>query len=101
MNSSIGKRPLAPIVTSIPAGLIWLGALTYLAKWFKFWTGGRLEPGQDTSWIALIVLFSLALLACAGGIYSSVRAWRGKSGLWWQVVSLIGAVLVLLAVSGD
>jgi len=103
MNSSIEKRSLdrAIIITSIPAGLIWFGVLIFLAKWFHFWAGGRLEPGQGTSWFALILLFSLALFACAGGIYSGVRAWGGKSRLRWQIVSLIGAVLALWAVSGD
>lgn len=103
MNSSIQNqsRDRATIVTSIPAALIWFAVLGFLAKWFHAWAMGRLEPGQGTSWAALFVLFLVALLACAGGIYSGVGAWRGKSRLRWQVVSLIGAVLVLWAVSGD
>ena len=102
MNRSIGKKSRVPgtMITCILAGLIKLGALTFLTKWFNFWIEGRLAPGQDAPWIALIVLFSLALLACADGTHSSVRAWRGKSRLKWQIASLIGAILALLAVSG-
>ena len=91
----------ATIVTSIPAALIWFGALAFIAKWFQAWSADNLEAGANTSWGALLVFFFLALLSSAGGIYLSVRAWRGQSNLKWQVGLLIGAALTLWAVSGD
>ncbi len=102
------KRPIegqsidrATIFTSLPAALIWLGVLAFLAKWFQAWCAGGLEAGVNTSRRALLVLFLLAFSASVSGICLSVEAWRGKSNLRWQVGSLIGAALTLWAVSGD
>ena len=103
MNSSMQNQSIdrPAIITSIPATLIWFGVLAFLAKWLQAWASGRLAPGESSSWAALLVLFLFALLACAGGIYLSIRAWRGKSHFKWQAASLIGAVLLLWTVSGD
>jgi hypothetical protein len=103
MNNSIAKQSTDRVlfIMSIPVLLIWLGVLAFLVKWFRAWSEGRLEPGQGTSWVALFVLFFVALVVCASGIYLNVRAWQSKSRLTWQILSLIGAVLVLWAVSGD
>lgn len=89
------------IITSVLALLVWIGVLAFLAKWFQAWAVGRLEPGVNTSWAALKILFLLACLASAGGMFLSVRAWWGKSHLKWQVVSLITALLTLWAVCGN
>ena len=90
----------ATAITSVPAFLLWVGVLAFLAKWFQAWTAGRLEPGANTSMEALLVVFILAALSSVGGIYLSVRAWRRKSQLKWQAVSLIAGILALWAVSG-
>ena len=100
MNRSVQNHRVTKI-TSVPAALTWFGVLAFLAKWFQAWSVGRLEPGSDTSWMALLMVFIVALLASGGGIYLSIRAWQGRSHVKWQVISLIGAVLVLWAVSGD
>lgn len=72
---------LGTILTSVLALLVWLAVLAFLAKWFQAWAVGHLQPGVNTSWAALKVLFLLAFLASASGIFLSVRAWRGKSHL--------------------
>jgi hypothetical protein len=89
------------IITSVLALLTWFGVLAFLATWFQAWAVGRLQPADSTSSATLIALFLLAFLASVRGVYLSVRGWRGKSLLKWQVTSLITALLTLWAVSGD
>jgi len=102
MNSSMPTQTIdrATVIVSVPAFLLWVGVLAFLAKWFRAWAAGRLEPGANTSMEALFVVFLLASLGSVGGIYMSVRAWRRKSELKWQAGSLIAGVLMLWAVSG-
>jgi hypothetical protein len=89
------------LVASILAFLLWLGVLALLAKWAQAWATGRLEPGASTSLEALALVFLAAAVASVGGIFLSVRAWRGKSQVKWQALSMLGAALALWAVSGD
>jgi hypothetical protein len=86
---------------SYPAFLLWVGVLAFLAKLFQLWAADRLEPRVSTSPEALALAFLAAAAVSLGGILLSVRAWRGRSKVKWQALSLLGAVLVLWAVSGD
>ena len=94
-----GRAPT--LVASILAFLLWLGVLALLAKWSQAWATGRLEPGASTSLEPLALVFLVAAVASVGGIFLSVRAWRGRSQVKWQALSMLGAALALWAVSGN
>ena len=102
MTSTTAHRQTEPIpvALSIPATLAWLGVLAFCGRWFWAWSEGRLAPGTNTSWEVLLGFFLVAVLLSAVGLYLSVCAWRGKTNVKWQAASLIGAAVLLWAVSG-
>jgi hypothetical protein len=95
------KLPRVPVLLSVVALLVWVGVGAFLVKWIRLWAAGRLEPGINTSWGALYGVFGLAVLALAGGVFLTIRAWQGKSTVGWQVFSVILGAVSLWAVSGD
>jgi hypothetical protein len=97
-NQSTGRLSIA---MSVPAALLWFGAMFFGAKWILASATGHLEPGADTSMGALLVFFLLALLLSIGGIYLCFKAWMSKSNIKWQTISLIGAVVTFWAVCGN
>ena len=86
---------------SIPAAVVWIGAAFFLVKWTISWLNGNLVPGNNTSGVVLFVFFLACAVAMVFGFYTTAKAWLGKSNTKWQVISLICAILVLLAVAGD
>lgn len=96
-----GKLRQVPLLLSVPALLLWTGVAAFLVKWIRAWAAARLEPGVNTSWVALYGMFAVAVAALAGGIFLTVRAWQGKSTVSRQVLSILLGTLFLLVVCGD
>ena len=94
------KATRAPLLLSVLALLVWIGVAVFLLKWVRAWAAGRLEPGIETTWMALYGFFAVALLALAAGIVLTIRAWQGKSTVSWQVLSILLGLLSLWATCG-
>ena len=95
------KSSSAARIVSVPAALLWGGVGAFMLKWASAWQGGRLQPGIETSWMALYVIFGVAALAICGGACLTAMAWLGKSTVRWQAVSLVVGVFFLWLVAGD
>ena len=89
------------LIISIPITAVWIGSAFFFAKWTIYWHKGNLIQGNNTSGTVLFVFFLACLIALVFGFYTTSKAWFGKSNTKWQVISLICAILVLLAVAGD
>ena len=89
------------ILLSIPAVLLWLGVGGFLLKWYRAWATNSLEPGLGTSWLTLYIIFAIATLAVASGLWNAVSAWTGKSKEQWQVASIVAGFMFLWSAVGD
>ena len=95
------KLTPAPLLLSLLALSLWAGVALFLLKWIRAWAAGRLEPGIESTWLALYAFFAVAVLALAAGIFLTIRAWQGKSTVRWQLLSILLGGLSLWATAGD
>ena len=95
------KVTRAPLLLSVLGLSLGIGVALFLAKWIRAWAAGRLEPGVESSWLALYSFFGVAVLALAAGVFLTIRAWQGKSTVAWQVLSIAMGALSLWATCGD
>jgi hypothetical protein len=95
------KLTPAPLLLSVLALSLWIAVALFLLKWIQAWAAGRLEPGIESSSLALYAFFALAVFALAAGIFLTIRAWQGKSTVRWQLLSILLGGLSLWATAGD
>ena len=89
------------ILLSIPATLLWIGVGGFLLRWHRAWIAGNLEPGLETSWTALYVIFGISALAMMAGFCLTITAWIGRSTVRWQIASAVLGLVFLWVVAGD
>ena len=100
MNNKHSRLPSLGRSINLVTGLVWLGVLGFLAKWYHAYQSGNLDAGERTAWSNLVILFAIAFIVAITGIGVAVRGAARPGKLCWQALAGMVALAFLWAVSG-